>query len=117
MDDDFYSDLAAKRLVYRAPQRNEDAGGSILRVLKFYQRGFRIPLDSLGAVIARLVNQIDPAAIEAGIHHGDDLLGKTIEERWAHIITSKLHEVDPMVNPAYFSHLPSLPTEVKEETE
>ena len=39
----FYPDLAARRLVYTSPLRNEDAGGSILRVLKFYQRGYRIP--------------------------------------------------------------------------
>lgn len=62
-DDTFYEDLAAKRLRYTSPVRNEDAGGSLLRVLKFYQRGYRIPLDSMGAVIARLVQAVDLYAI------------------------------------------------------
>jgi hypothetical protein len=110
IDDEFYSDLAAKRLVYRAPLRNEDAGGSMLRVLKFYQRGFRIPIDSLGAVIARLVNGVDLRGIE--VLEGRDFsgmssIGDTTEKRWAKIITGLLHEVDPQIDPDHLSHLPS----------
>lgn len=78
----FYEDLAAKRLVYTSPERNEDAGGSILRVLKFYQRGYRIPLSSLGAVIARLCQAVDFSNCKT-------------EERTAEIITGLLYEVDP----------------------
>lgn len=81
-DDRFYIDLAAKRLVYTSPKRNEDAGGSILRVLKFYQRGYRIPLASLGAVIARLCQSVE-------WNKTDD------EQRTAQVITSLLKEVDP----------------------
>ena len=120
VDDEFYSDLAAKRLVYRSPQRNEDAGGSMLRVLKFYQRGFRIPLDSLGAVIARLVDGVDPKGvevIEGRDFIGGSLIGNTTEQRWAHIITGLLREVDPVIDPEHFSHLPSVPTEVSSEEE
>ena len=58
-DDRFYADLSAKRLVYCSPKRIEEVGGSMLRVLKFYQRGYRIPLDSLGAVIARIHSGLD----------------------------------------------------------
>lgn len=83
---DFYADLAAKRLVYTKPQRNEDAGGSILRVLKFYQRGYRIPLDSLGAVIARLVKGVDFECLPAT---SEDCLGQ--------VLTGLLLEVDPLV--------------------
>jgi len=86
--DDYYADLAGKRLVYLSPQRNEDAGGSILRVLKFYQRGYRIPLDSLGAVIARLVKGIDFARLK---DFGDN-------ESWiANVVTGLLVEVDPNI--------------------
>lgn len=94
-DDDFYADLAAKRLVYCSPLRNEDAGGSMLRVLKFYQRGYRIPLDSLGAVIARLAISSDWKQIES-------------EERAARVLTAKLVEVDPNIDPEHISHLPTL---------
>lgn len=94
-DDRFYIDLAAKRLVYCSPQRNEDAGGSLLRVLKFYQRGYRIPLDSFGAVIARLVS---------GVNDKDRL----DESGWAKIITGLLREVDPNVDPEHEAHLSPL---------
>lgn len=86
-DDSFYQDLAAKRLVYCKPIRNEDAGGSILRVLKFYQRGYRIPLDSLGSVIARLVMSYQP---KPELHS---------EEFMATVLTGLLIEVDPGLVP------------------
>jgi hypothetical protein len=93
-DDRFYTDLASKRLVYRSPARNEDAGGSLLRVLKYYQRGYRIPLDSLGAVIARLMSAVKMDVIDS-------------EETMARVITGLLREVDPNIDPNHISHLPS----------
>lgn len=99
IDDRFYADLAAKRLIYRSPTRNEDAGGSLLRVLKFYQRGYRIPLNSLGAVIARLVNAVDEAQI--GSFPGNH------EQKLAKVLTALLHEVDPAIDPDHIAHLPS----------
>ena len=95
-DDRFYPDLAAKRLVYCSPARNEDAGGSMLRVLKFYQRGYRIPLDSIGRVIARLVKPVNMEQCA-----GD-------EGRIAAIITGLLREVDPNVDPEHLAHLPTV---------
>lgn len=85
-DQEYYADLAGKRLVYRKPVRNEDAGGSLLRVLKFYQRGYRIPLDSLGAVIARLLRGIEP-------QHAQTVVSN--ESFAADVITGLLVEVDP----------------------
>lgn len=83
-DERYYADLAAKRLVYRNPVRNEDAGGSMLRVLKFYQRGYRIPLDSLGRVIERLTRAVRWEKLEKGDFN-----------KVARILTSLLVEVDP----------------------
>ena len=94
-DDDFYSDLAAKRLVYRSPVRNEDAGGSLLRVLKYYQRGYRIPLDSLGAVLARIVK---------GTTDGDCYAN---EKDLATEFTRLLVVVDPQADPSHEAHLPA----------
>lgn len=89
--DRFYQDLAAKRLTYTQPIRNEDAGGSILRVLKFYQRGYRIPLPSLSEVIARLVKDIDFDEIKKSAE-----LNRVPEESWlATVIFGLLREVDP----------------------
>lgn len=50
----FYQDLAARRLHYTNPVREEEAGGSMLRVIKYVKRGYSIQVGSLGAVIARL---------------------------------------------------------------
>lgn len=102
-DDRFYMDIASKRLIYRTPIRNEDAGGSMLRVLKYYQKGYRIPLDSLGAVIARLIRDLDK---------DKSYLGN--EGSVAKVITGLLREVDPQIDPEHISHLES---EIKSEKE
>lgn len=89
----FYQDLASKRLTYCSPVRVEEVGGSLLRVLKFYQRGYRIPLDSLGAVIARLISGLD--------NKKSDL---STEGNVAEVLTGLLREVDPQVDPSHESH-------------
>jgi len=86
---DFYEDLAARRLVYTHPRRDEEAGGSMLRVLKFYQRGYRIPLESLSGVIARIAQKIDWAEIDKCPDDKELYLTK--------IISGLLREVDPNV--------------------
>jgi hypothetical protein len=85
ISDRFYCDLAARRLVYTSPQREEEAGGSMMRVRKFLARGYSIQASSLGAVIARLVAKVrnsDLAATEAGT---------------AQVLTGLLREVDPLL--------------------
>jgi len=81
--EDFYVDLAARRLTYCAPARNEDAGGSLLRVRKFLKRGYNIQAESLAKVLARLYRAVDWKKIED-------------EEGAAKIIHSLLLEVDPL---------------------
>lgn len=53
----FYKDLEQKKLVYATLGRDDDRGSALLRVLKFYQRGYRITLPSLSRVLAQLVNE------------------------------------------------------------
>lgn len=93
--DRFYKDLAAKRLFYLNPEGDHEAGGSMLRVLKYYRRGYKIPLPSLGAIIARLLAKIDLDQCDI-----DD------EESVATIITGLLVEVDPNIAPNEFDHIP-----------
>lgn len=107
VDPDFYQDLAAKRLVYCRPERNEDAGGSMLRVLKFYRRGYTMPLDSLGAVIARLVKDVDFEAI----HKSYGSVPADKEAQTGKVLTGLLREVDPNVDPDHIMHEPSDPEE------
>lgn len=102
-DDNFYPDLAAKRLVYRSPERNEDAGGSMLRVLKYYQKGYRIPLDSMGKVIARLMSGVTADGIECMMKR----FSCSEEQATARVITGLLREVDPAIDPNHIAHLPS----------
>lgn len=85
--DQFYPDLSARRLIYTWPERNEEPGGSILRVLKYYQRGYRIPLDSFAAVLSRLMNGVDFERIEK--------YGDMKSRRLAKVICGLLVEVDP----------------------
>jgi len=96
-EDRFYQDVASRRLIYRSPKRNEDAGGSLLRVLKYYQKGYRIPVDSLAAVIGRLMSAYQPT-----------LEGFTLsEEHVSKVVCGLLREVDPAVDPSHVSHLPA----------
>lgn len=85
-DPRFYADLAARRLVYCAPKRSEDAGGSLMRVRKFLSRGYRIAPESLGACVARLM---------MGIRLDANSL--PLDEPWlAKMLTGLLREVDPL---------------------
>lgn len=81
----FYADLAARRLVYTHPCRDEEAGGSMLRVRKFIKRGYSIQCESLAGVVARLVSAV----------RGDT---STMEPMFlTKIICGLLREVDPMI--------------------
>jgi hypothetical protein len=81
-DVDYYADLAAKRLRYRSPVREEDAGGSTLRVCKFLRAGYKISPESMAAVVSRLVDGVDQ--VDSGN-----------ESVRAKIIEGLLREVDP----------------------
>lgn len=109
-DSRYYADLAAKRLTYRSPVRIEEAGGSILRVLKFYQKGYRIPLDSFAKTIARLSSGVDWDAVQ-----GDEALGQMpTEARHAFVLSGLLREVDPQTDPTERAYYP-LPDSEEEE--
>lgn len=81
-DDRFYSDLAAKRLTYANPMREEDAGGSMLRVLKFVRRGYSISPEDLAKVMGRMHAAYEPrtgmtaAEVYAGLLRMVDPLGR-----------------------------------------
>ena len=87
MSNGFYPDLAAHRLVYTFPKREEAVGGSILRVRKFLQRGYNIQAWSLAGVISRLLIAVEK----------DSILAKNGEQGLTKVITGLLREVDPLV--------------------
>lgn len=80
----YYPDLASKRLRYLTPDRQEDAGGSLMRMRKFLARGYHIEAHSLAMVVARLVQGVrDP--------------GRFDDEKWlGSVLTGLLREVDPL---------------------
>lgn len=84
----FYSDLAARRLVYTHPVREEAAGGSLMRVRKFLARGYNIQARSLAGVVARLA-----LAVRFDETPGD----KNDEQVITQVVTGLLHEVDPLI--------------------
>lgn len=83
--EDFYRDLASKSLTYMSPVRNEDAGGSMMRVQKFLHKGYSISPGNLAKVIARLAM-------------GVRFIAKDVRsEEWlSQVILSLLREVDPL---------------------
>jgi hypothetical protein len=89
-DPHFYQDLAAKRLRYTFPDRREDEAGSMLRLLKFYAKGYRAPLFSIAGVIARAVKGMDADGNEA---------------RFAEAVQRRLRVVDPAADPEEEGHL------------
>jgi hypothetical protein len=90
--DTFYEDLAARRLVYTYPMREEEAGGSLMRVRKFLARDWNIQADSLGGVIARVAQKIEWAKINR-----EDRLPADRERAVAQVVTGLLREVDPLL--------------------
>lgn len=82
----FYYDLASRRLVYTFPIRDEEAGGSMLRAIKYLKRGYTMQVDSLAGVISRLVKALDPVKIDV-----------SDEARVAHVLRGLLQEVDPSI--------------------
>lgn len=93
VSDAFYEDLAAKRLVYTSPMREEAPGGSILRILKYYQKGYRITIPSLSGVITRLA---------VGVNFGGQMVdgeGVLDAPQFQKIVHGLLREVDPNVDP------------------
>ena len=78
--DTFYADLAAKRLVYTEPKREEDAGGSMLRVMRFVRRGYSISPEQLAKVMSRLLARYEPGS------------GQPMDL----VIAGLLREVDPL---------------------
>jgi hypothetical protein len=83
---DFYADLAAKRLVYTSPLREEEAGGSIMRIVKFMARGYNIQAPSIAGVVSRLVAAVD--------FERDDKQDGWLE----HVLCGLLREVDPALS-------------------
>jgi hypothetical protein len=81
----FYEDLAARRLVYTNPQREEEAGGSMMRVRKFLARGYNIQSVSLGAVMARVFSRVEKSDLTK---HGERGISR--------VVTGLLQEVDPL---------------------
>lgn len=70
----FYQDLAGRNLIYTNPVREEEAGGSMLRALKFVRRGYHIQVASLGRVMTRVFDKmrmeethLPPAQIVIGL--------------------------------------------------
>ena len=81
----FYEDLAAKRLVYTFPTREEAAAGSMMRVRKFLGRGYNIQANSLAGVMARVFRALDQTKL------GHD----PSEQHVATVVAGLLREVDP----------------------
>ena len=86
----FYKDVASKRLIYLVPDREEAPGGSMIRILKFYKRGYNIPLNNLSKVVARMMKDAE-----------DCYKSDNVENRLKMHIDKALFEVDPLAIPMF----------------
>lgn len=84
--DSYYSDLAARRLVYTHPERDEEAGGSMLRVIKYVKRGYVIQVDSLAGVVSRMMASVK-----------FDRINVNDETAVTFVLNGLLQEVDPSI--------------------
>jgi hypothetical protein len=82
--DAFYPDLAARRLTYTSPVREEEPGGSLLRVRKFLARGYSIQAPSLAAVVSQLMGKV---------RNVEELT----QEGRTRVLAGLLYEVDPLL--------------------
>lgn len=85
IDDRFYVDLAARRLVFMAPSSNT-SGGTLLRLQKFIARGYRASAANIAAIAAQLARD---AMREKTI------VGAGIEDEVARQMIRLVREVDP----------------------
>lgn len=91
--DNFYPDLAARRLVYTQPKRIEETGGSLMRAFKFVKKGYNIQAPSIAGLVARTISGVDMRAVEKSVA----IDGGTVEERTAFVVMGLLRQVDPLV--------------------
>ncbi|WP_190305720.1 hypothetical protein [Roseicitreum antarcticum] len=82
----FYIDLAARRIHYTHPVREEEAGGSLMRALKYQRRGYVMQIESLAGVVSRLVAKLDPSKVDT-----------KDEGAVTRIMLGLLQEVDPSI--------------------
>lgn len=83
--DDFYADLAARRLVYTRPS-DAEPGGTLLRLVKFLQRGYNVQAPTIAEIVAKLAGDI--ANTRPNAEPDYDYVP-------ADVVLSKLREVDP----------------------
>lgn len=84
--DRFYIDLSARRLTYTHPERDEEAGGSLLRAIKYMKRGYVMQIGSLSGVVARLLRAVDGARVDLND-----------EARTRQVLHGLLEQVDPSI--------------------
>lgn len=113
---DFYSDLSMKRLTFNT-RVISTAGSSLLRMLKFYQRGYRMPLKDLAnlvaAVSAQALKRDEFREVKLMLSQ-DQISSPENIQRLSRSILETLTEIDPqfeddtaLINSANISFLPS----------
>lgn len=106
--ENFYQDLAARRLVYTFPVREEEAGGSMLRALKYVKRGYNIQIDSLAGVMSRVATKI--------VSHENFSQYSNTEHSMTRYMKAELREVDPLMVIDGLDILDDHETDLEEDT-
>lgn len=57
--DDFYAHIGTRSLVYERPSESMDAGGSLLRLIKFSKLGYSVDQKSLADLVCHVIKSVD----------------------------------------------------------
>lgn len=58
-DPNFYDDYTGNKVTYLKPKRDEDSAGSLLRAFKYAGKGYKVPQETISAVLARFIRDVD----------------------------------------------------------
>lgn len=98
----YYWDLEGKALVFRYPDREDDAMSGVLRMLKFAKMGYHIPKETVAGVVGRAFSKLPLTGIEEDkkpAFDGDLMfilhqpVPLTLEKKYANLIAESITDM------------------------
>lgn len=82
---EFFEDLTSLKMRYTAPDRDEDPGASVLRMVRFAERGFHIEREDIARCIGRFVSRIDQDYVGSELGMTNDEATNFVKEAFKRI--------------------------------
>jgi hypothetical protein len=84
----FWEDVLSNTMHYTAPDRDEDPGASVLRMMRFAERGYHVPEEDVAKCIGRMVAEIvpmDDSNADVGIDNWREGWTETLKGTFRHV--------------------------------